>query len=50
MLLKVLAVQGVQDVVPGEDQVPRGQQMPAPLLLNLPIGQGRGAVMPVVLQ
>ncbi len=43
-------MQGVQDVVPGEDQVPRGQQVPALLLLNLPTGQGRGADMPVVPQ
>ncbi len=36
----------MQDVVPGVDQAPSGQQTPAPLLLYFPVGQAREEFTP----
>jgi len=43
----VFAPQEVQVKVPGEDHCPIGQQIPEPLLLYFPVGQGRGIVVAV---
>lgn len=45
MALYVLAAQEVHVVVPGADQVPRGQHTPAPLLLLVPKGQLKQALI-----
>lgn len=42
--------QGEQTVVPGVDQNPRLQQVPAPLLLYVEAGQGEGTDVPGVEQ
>lgn len=45
MALYVLAAQELHVVVPGADQVPRGQHTPAPLLLLVPKGQLKQALL-----